>query len=191
MLPPVQEVGPRRRRQHRANRLNSRPPGPAAPPRRTSLGRAFRVESIEHHADIALRLPGRRAGLGRGHDALYRPHALAERHHDRGRGRSAPPSQARDHRSAAGLAFPQGAGGERHHDCQPRAAGRERIGRVRRGIAIYDVSRPSTPKLITKWRTAGRGVHRYDFDGRYAYLSPTAEGYVGNIMMILDLADPA
>jgi hypothetical protein len=59
------------------------------------------------------------------------------------------------------------------------------------GIAIYDVSRPSDPKLITKWRTAGRGVHRYDFDGRYAYLSPTAEGYVGNIVMILDLADPA
>jgi hypothetical protein len=59
------------------------------------------------------------------------------------------------------------------------------------GIAIYDVSRPGTPKLITKWRTGGRGVHRYDFDGRYAYLSPTAEGYVGNIMMILDLADAA
>jgi hypothetical protein len=34
-------------------------------------------------------------------------------------------------------------------------------------------------------------VHRYDFDGRYAYLSPTAEGYVGNIVMILDLVDPA
>jgi hypothetical protein len=59
------------------------------------------------------------------------------------------------------------------------------------GIAIYDVARPSAPKLITKWRTAGRGVHRFDFDGRYAYISPTAEGYVGNIMMILDLADPA
>ena len=59
------------------------------------------------------------------------------------------------------------------------------------GLGIYDVSRPSAPKLITKWRTAGRGVHRYDFDGRYAYISPTAEGYVGNIMMILDLADPA
>jgi hypothetical protein len=39
--------------------------------------------------------------------------------------------------------------------------------------------------------TAGRGVHRYDFDGRYAYISPTAEGYVGNIVMILDLIDPA
>ena len=34
-------------------------------------------------------------------------------------------------------------------------------------------------------------MHRYDFDGRYAYISPTAEGYVGNIVMILDLADPA
>jgi hypothetical protein len=33
-------------------------------------------------------------------------------------------------------------------------------------------------------------VHRYDFDGRYAYISPTAEGYVGNFVMILDLQDP-
>ena len=39
--------------------------------------------------------------------------------------------------------------------------------------------------------TAGKGVHRYDFDGRYAYISPTVEGYIGNIAMILDLADPA
>jgi hypothetical protein len=59
------------------------------------------------------------------------------------------------------------------------------------GLGIYDVSKPAAPKLITKWRTHGKGVHRYDFDGRYAYISPTAEGYVGNIVMILDLADPA
>jgi hypothetical protein len=59
------------------------------------------------------------------------------------------------------------------------------------GLGIYDVSKPADPKLITKWRTHGKGVHRYDFDGRYAYISPTAEGYVGNIMMILDLKDPA
>jgi hypothetical protein len=59
------------------------------------------------------------------------------------------------------------------------------------GLGIYDVGKPAEPKLIAKWRTAGRGVHRYDFDGRYAYISPTAEGYVGNIAMILDLADPA
>jgi hypothetical protein len=59
------------------------------------------------------------------------------------------------------------------------------------GIDIYDVSNPATPKLITEWRTVGGGVHRFDFDGRYAYISPTAEGYIGNIVMILDLANPA
>ena len=34
-------------------------------------------------------------------------------------------------------------------------------------------------------------MHRYRFDGRYAYISPTAEGYIGNIVMILDLKNPA
>ena len=58
------------------------------------------------------------------------------------------------------------------------------------GLGIYDVSKPGEPKLISKWRTHGKGVHRYDFDGRYAYISPTAEGYIGNIAMILDLKDP-
>ncbi len=59
------------------------------------------------------------------------------------------------------------------------------------GLAIYDVKVPRAPKLISKWMTAGKGVHRYDYDGRFAYISPTAEGYTGNIVMILDLADPA
>jgi hypothetical protein len=58
------------------------------------------------------------------------------------------------------------------------------------GLGIYDVSTPAAPKLITRWRTEGKGVHRYEFDGRYAYISPTVEGYIGNICMILDLADP-
>jgi hypothetical protein len=58
------------------------------------------------------------------------------------------------------------------------------------GLGIYDVSKPETPKLICKWKTDGKGVHRYSFDGRFAYISPTVEGYVGNIVMILDLADP-
>ena len=60
------------------------------------------------------------------------------------------------------------------------------------GLGIFDVSTPSKPRLVNKWRVSGEGggVHRYDFDGRYAYISPTAEGYVGNIMMILDLAKP-
>jgi hypothetical protein len=59
------------------------------------------------------------------------------------------------------------------------------------GLGIYDVSNPAAPRLITKWRTAGEGVHRFEFDGRYAYISPTAEGFIGSFMMILDLQDPA
>ena len=34
------------------------------------------------------------------------------------------------------------------------------------------------------------GVHRFTFDGRYAYISTEQEGYVGTIVMILDLKDP-
>ena len=61
----------------------------------------------------------------------------------------------------------------------------------RGGLAIYDVSKPDKPRQITFWQCAGVGVHRYDFDGRYAYISPTVDGYEGNIVMILDLADPS
>src|SRR5207247_154325 len=61
----------------------------------------------------------------------------------------------------------------------------------RGGIGIYDVSRPAKPRLIANWETSGTGVHRFDFDGRYAYISPTVKGYLCNIIMILDLAEPA
>lgn len=59
------------------------------------------------------------------------------------------------------------------------------------GLGIYDVSDPSKPKLITFWACKGHGVHRFTFDGRYAYISPTMEGYTTNIVVILDLKDPA
>ena len=59
------------------------------------------------------------------------------------------------------------------------------------GLGIYDVSNPSRPREITFWQCGGAGVHRFTFDGRYAYISPEMDGYVGNIVMILDLADPA
>ncbi len=59
------------------------------------------------------------------------------------------------------------------------------------GLGIYDVEDSAKPRQIGKWQTHGKGVHRYDFDGRYAYISPTVEGYVGNIVMILDLKDPS
>jgi len=61
---------------------------------------------------------------------------------------------------------------------------------ARTGLGIYDVSDPAKPREITLWRSGGSGVHRFTFDGRYAYISPEMDGYVGNIVLILDLADP-
>jgi hypothetical protein len=58
------------------------------------------------------------------------------------------------------------------------------------GLGIYDVSNPLKPRKLLDWVTHGHGVHRYDFDGRYVYCSPTVEGYRGNIVMILDLKNP-
>jgi len=59
------------------------------------------------------------------------------------------------------------------------------------GFKIYDVSNRGKPKLITHHRTHGRGVHRFDMDEKYAYLSTEMEGYVGNILVIYDLRNPA
>ena len=59
------------------------------------------------------------------------------------------------------------------------------------GLGIYNVSDPGNPKLITFWACKGHGVHRFTFDGRYAYISPTMDGYTTNIVVILDLKDPA
>jgi hypothetical protein len=58
------------------------------------------------------------------------------------------------------------------------------------GLKIFDISDRSRPREICFFKTPGKGVHRFTFDGRYAYISPTMEGYVGNIVMILDLKNP-
>src|SRR5665213_412384 len=61
----------------------------------------------------------------------------------------------------------------------------------RGGLGIYDISNPRAPQHVRNWECDGNGVHRFTFDGRYAYISPEIEGYVGNIVMILDLKDPS
>jgi len=58
------------------------------------------------------------------------------------------------------------------------------------GFKLYDISNREKPRLIHHQRTFGRGVHRFDMDERYAYISTEMEGYVGNILVIYDLRDP-
>jgi hypothetical protein len=59
------------------------------------------------------------------------------------------------------------------------------------GFRIFDVSAPAKPKLIHHQLTGGIGVHRFDMDERYAYISTEIEGFVGNILVIYDLRDPS
>jgi len=58
------------------------------------------------------------------------------------------------------------------------------------GFRIYNVADPARPKLIHHQLTGGIGVHRFDMDERYAYISTEMKGYVGNILVIYDLRDP-
>ena len=59
------------------------------------------------------------------------------------------------------------------------------------GFKIYDISDRSKPKLLHHERTFGFGVHRFDMDANYAYISTEMEGYIGNILVIYDIQDPA
>jgi hypothetical protein len=58
------------------------------------------------------------------------------------------------------------------------------------GFRIYDVRDRSRPREIAFQRTGGIGVHRFDCDANYAYISTEMEGFRGNILVIYDLADP-
>jgi hypothetical protein len=66
------------------------------------------------------------------------------------------------------------------------------------GLAFFDVSRPTEPREIGFMEmggldTGGTGVHRFQLDcGRkLVYASAGAEGYQGNITMIVDFSNPA
>ena len=58
------------------------------------------------------------------------------------------------------------------------------------GWKVWDIADKSAPREIAYVRTHGCGVHRFDMDSRYAYMSTEMAGYVGNILVIYDLADP-
>jgi hypothetical protein len=59
------------------------------------------------------------------------------------------------------------------------------------GFRIYDIKDKTTPKLLAFVKTHARGVHRFDLDERYAYISTEMEGFVGNILVIYDIRDPS
>lgn len=65
-----------------------------------------------------------------------------------------------------------------------------RDGYAEGGFKVWDISEPSRPRLLHHERTFGFGVHRFDMDSRYAYISTEVEGFVGNILVIYNLERP-
>jgi hypothetical protein len=70
-----------------------------------------------------------------------------------------------------------------------RARSQDRPAEFVGGIRVYDIADRVNPRPIGRYPSLGS--HRFDSDGRYAYISSEEEGYVGDIVVILDLADPA
>lgn len=58
------------------------------------------------------------------------------------------------------------------------------------GFKTWDISDRANPKELAHVKTFGFGTHRFDMDENYAYISTEMEGYMGNILVIYDLADP-
>lgn len=58
------------------------------------------------------------------------------------------------------------------------------------GFRVFDVSRPESPREVAFQKTGGFGVHGFDFDGRFAFVSTEMEGFRGNILVVYDLARP-
>jgi len=54
------------------------------------------------------------------------------------------------------------------------------------GFRIYNVADRAHPKLITFQKTSGIGVHRFDMDANYAYISTEMPGYIGNVCAVDD-----
>ena len=60
------------------------------------------------------------------------------------------------------------------------------------GVLVWDISDPVDPKQLSHWKTGATGTHRNSYPGgKYAYLSAAMPGFSSNIMVILDIIDPA
>lgn len=71
------------------------------------------------------------------------------------------------------------------------------------GVRIYDIENPLTPVLRSQWDAPtsppdpvtgvspdSRGVHHFNFHGDLLFLGAEYAGFVGRILVILDLGDP-
>ncbi|MBV9827816.1 MAG: RNA polymerase subunit sigma-70 [Alphaproteobacteria bacterium] len=59
------------------------------------------------------------------------------------------------------------------------------------GFRLYDISDKVRPRPLAFQHTGGIGVHRFDMDEHYAYISTEMAGFNGNILVIYDIRDPA
>ncbi len=71
------------------------------------------------------------------------------------------------------------------------------------GVRFYDLSDPTEPRFLSYWEAPvsepdpatgvypdARGVHHFNFDGSHLFLGTEYRGYVGRVMVILDVGDP-
>jgi hypothetical protein len=60
------------------------------------------------------------------------------------------------------------------------------------GVLIWDISDPVNPKLLSHWKTGSTGTHRDGYPGgKYANLAANMPGFKGQILVFLDISDPA
>jgi len=72
-----------------------------------------------------------------------------------------------------------------------------------RGVRFYDVSDPTQPTLLSYWEAPvsapdpktgatadSQGSHHFNFQGDYLFIGTEYAGFVGRILVILDLRDP-
>src|SRR3984885_10097260 len=59
-------------------------------------------------------------------------------------------------------------------------------------VLLWDISDPENPKQVSSWMGGDTGAHRNSYPGgKFAYLSTSYPGFKSNIMVILDVSDPA
>ena len=60
------------------------------------------------------------------------------------------------------------------------------------GFLIWDVREPDRPQLLGQWVSGGTGTHRNFYNGgQWVYATSNLPGFEGQILAIVDIADPA